>query len=62
MKEVKFLPFTEKMKRKLTFFFGKYQKYFSSCVENISNQLRTFEIPDIFNTFDEIYLVSTSKK
>ena len=56
MKKVNFFPFTEKIKRKFFFFFGRYQKYFISRVE------RTREIADIFNTFDEIYLAFTSKK
>ena len=57
-KKVKFFPLTGKIKRKFTFF-GKYQKYFISCIENISISLvlRTREITDIFNTFHEVYLV-----
>ena len=66
--KVKFPPLTEKIKGKFTPFFGKYQKYLISCVENICNftratlVLRSRKITDIFNTFDEICLVFTSKK
>ena len=54
----------EENKKKIYFFFGKYQNYFISCVENIRNSLvlRTRELTDIFITFDETYLVFTSKK
>ena len=64
MKKVKFFPLTEKIKRKFTFF-SVYTKNISSHVLKISAillVLRTREITDIFNTFDEIYLVFTSKK
>ena len=56
----RYYPEKYKIKRKFTFFFGKYHKYFISCIENIINF--TCENADIFNTFDEIYLVFTSKK
>ena len=65
MKEVKFFPFTEKNKKKIYFFFLVNTKNISSHVLKISAislVLRTREITDIFNTFDEIYLVFTSKK
>ena len=47
--------------RKKLFFFGKYQKYFISYVENIRNftRLRTREITVILNTVNEIYLIFT---
>ena len=64
MKKVKFFPLTEKIKRKFTFF-EVNTKYISSHVLKISAislVLRTREITDIFYTFDEIYLVFTSKK
>ena len=48
----------KKLKRKFTFF-GKYQNYFNSGIENIRNSIREFT--DIFITFDEIYLVFTQK-
>ena len=47
------------------YFFTVSTKNISSHVLNISVislMLRTREITDIFNTFDEIYLVFTSKK
>ena len=40
MTEVKFFPFTKKNKKENLLFLGKYQKYFISCVENISNFTR----------------------
>ena len=42
------------------FFWSEYQIYFIECVENIS--IFTSEIDDIFNTWDEIFLVFTEKK
>ena len=55
----------KKIKRKFTFFSVlKYKKYFISCVENIrkfTRATRTRDFTDIFITFDEIYLVFTSK-
>ena len=64
MKKVKFFPFTEKNKKKI-YFFSVNIKNISSHVLKISAISRvrsTSEIADIFNTFDEIYLVFTSKK
>ena len=54
----------EQIKRKFTFFFGKYQNISSHVlkISAISLVLRIREITDIFNTFDEIYLVFISKK
>ena len=62
MKKVKFFPFREKIKRKFTFFQYVNTKNISSPILKISAislVLRTREIADIFNTFDEIYLVFT---
>ena len=63
MKEVKLFPFTEKIKRKFTFF-GNIKNISSHVlkISAISLVLRSREITDIFNTFDEIYLVFTSKR
>ena len=64
MKKVKFFPLYGKNKKKI-YFFSVNTKYISSHVLKISVTplvLRTREISDIFNTFDEIYLVSTEKK
>ena len=64
MKKVKLFPLTEKIKRKFTVF-PVNTKNISSHVLKIlvvSLVLRTREITDIFNTFDEIYLVFTLKK
>ena len=61
-KQIKFFPLAEKIKR---IFFSVYTKNISSHVLKIiaiSLVLRTCEVTDIFNTFDEIYLVFTSKK
>ena len=33
----RYCPEKYKIKRKFTFFFGKYQKYFIACIENIIN-------------------------
>ena len=64
LEKSKVFPFDGKKNKKKIYFLGKYQKYFITCVENISNSLvlRICEITDIFNTFDKIYLVFTSKK
>ena len=64
MQKVKFFSLTEKNKKTI-YFFSVNTKNISSHVLNISAislVLRTREITDIFNTFDEIYLVFTSKK
>ena len=64
IKKIKFFPLTEKNKKKI-YFFSANTKNISSHVLKISAislKLRTREITDIFNTFDEIYLVLTSKK
>ena len=64
MKKVKFFPLTEKTKRKFTFFSVNTKNISSHVlkISAISLVLRTREITDIFNIFDEIYLVCTSKK
>ena len=64
MKTVKFFSPLRKNKKKI-YFFSVNTKNISSHVLKIpaiSLVLRTREISDIFNTFDEIYLVSTEKK
>ena len=64
MKKVNFFPFYGKNKKKI-YFFSANTKNISSHVLKISAislKLRTREIADIYNTFDEIYLVFTSKK
>ena len=64
IKKVKFFLLTEKNKKKI-YFFSANTKNISSHVLKISPislVLRTREFTDIFNTFDEIYLVFTSKK
>ena len=63
MKKVKFFPFTEKNKKKIYFFSVNTNNISSHVlkISAISLVLRTREIDDIFNTFDEIYLVFTSK-
>ena len=64
MKKVKFFPLYGKNKKKI-YFFSVNTKNISSHIlkkSAISLVLRTREIADIFNTFDEIYLVFTSKK
>ena len=64
MKKVKFFPLYGKNKKKI-YFFSVNTKNKSSHVLKISAislVLRTREISDIFNTFDEIYLVFTEKK
>ena len=55
----------KKNKKKIYFFFLVNTKNISSHVLKISENalvLRTREFTDIFITFDEIYLVFTSKK
>ena len=64
MKKLTFFPLTEKNKKKI-YFFSVNTKNISSNVLKIlaiSLVLRTREISNIFNTFNEIYLVFTSKK
>ena len=64
MKKVKFFSLYGKNKKKI-YFFSVNTKNISSHVLKISAislVLRTREISDIFNTFDEIYLVFTEKK
>ena len=64
MKKDKFFPLYGKNKKKI-YFLSVNTKNISSNVLKISAislVLRTCEIADIFNTFDEIYLVFTSKK
>ena len=61
MKRVKFFPLNGKKLEKINFFSAN-TKYISSHVLKISAislVLRTREITDIFNTFDEIYLLFT---
>ena len=63
-KKVKFFPLNGKIKRKFTFYFSVNTKNISSHmlkISAISLVLRTREITDILNTFDEIYLIFTSK-
>ena len=64
MKKVKIFPLYGKNKKKI-YFFSVNTKNISSHVLKISAislVLRTREFSDIFNTFDEIYLVFTEKK
>ena len=64
MKKVKFFPLYGKNKKKI-YFFSVNTKNISSHVLKISAislVLRTREISDIFNTFDEIFMVFTEKK
>ena len=64
MKKVKFFSLYGKNKKKI-YFFSVNTKNISSHVLKISAislVLRIREISDIFNTFDEIYLVFTEKK
>ena len=58
-----YCPEKYKIKRKFTFF-GKYQNISTHIlkISSISLVLCTRENADIFNTFDEIYLVFTSKE
>ena len=63
MKKVKFFSLNGKNKKKI-YFFSVNTENISTHVLKISAillVLRTREITDIFNTFDEIYLVFTSK-
>ena len=64
MKKGKFFHLTEKIKRKFTFSSVNTKNISSHVlkISAISLVLRTREITDIFNTFDEIYLVFTSKR
>ena len=54
----------KKIKRKFTFFSVNTKNILISCVENIRKFtcVSHSEFTDIFITFDEIYLVFTSKK
>ena len=64
MKKVKSFPLYGQHKKKI-YFFSINTKTISAYVLKISAislVLRTREIADIFNTFDEIYLIFTSKK
>ena len=63
MKKVKFLPLTEKIKRKFTFYSANTKNISSHVlkISAVSLVLRTREITDIFNTFDVIYLYSPQK-
>ena len=64
MKKVKFFPLYGKNKKKI-YFFPVNTKNISCHVFKISAISRvrsTREIADIFNTFNEIYLVFTPKK
>ena len=60
----RYCPEKYKIKRKFTFFFSKYQNISSHVlkISSISLVLSTHGDADIFNTFDEIYLIFTSKK
>ena len=62
-KKLSFSPYRKKIKRKFTFFTVNTKNISSHVlkISVISLVLRTREIT-IFNTFDEIYLVFTSKK
>ena len=53
-----------KSKKKIYFIFDKYKKIFHLVlkISAIPTVLRNREITGIFNTFDDIYLVFTSKK
>ena len=65
MKKVKFFPLHGKNKKKNYFIFSVNTKNISSHVlkvSAISLVLCTREITDIFNKFNETYLVFTSKK
>ena len=70
MKKVKFFSHYGKNKKKIYFFSVNTKNISShvlkiseiSRVRTISLVLRTREISDIFNTFDEIFLVFTEKK
>ena len=64
MKKVNFFPLNGKNKKKIYFFLvnTKNISYHELKISAISLVLSTREITDIFNTFDEIHLVFTSKK
>ena len=65
MKKNQFFPLTKKKKKKEIYFFDVNTKYISSPLlklSAISLALRTREITDISNTFNERYLVIASKK
>ena len=64
MKKVKFFPLYGKNKKKIYFLSVNTKNILSHVlkISAISLVLRTREILDIFNTFDEIYLVFTEKK
>ena len=64
MKKVRFFPCKEKIKRSFSFFSINTKAISSNVLKISANSLGlcTREIDDIFNTFDEIYLVFTSKK
>ena len=64
MKKVKFFPLNGKNKKKIYFLSVNTENISSHVlkISAISLVLRTREISDIFNSFDEIYLVFTSKK
>ena len=59
-----YCPEMYKIKRKFTFFSVNTKNISSHVlkISSISFVLRTRENADIFNTFDEIYLLFTSKK
>ena len=64
MKKVKFFPLYGKNKKKI-YFLSVNTKNISSHmlkISAISLVLRTREISDIFNTFDEIFMVFTEKR
>ena len=64
MKNVKFFFLTEKIKRKFTFFTANTKNISSHVLKKksvISLVLRTREITDIFNTFDEIFGIHLKK-
>ena len=64
MKKVKFFPLYGKNKKKIYFFSVNTINISSHVlkISVISLVLCTREISDVFNTFDEINLVFTSKK
>ena len=64
MKKVKFFPLYGKNKKKIYFLSINTKNILSHVlkISAISRVHSTREIADIFNTFDEIYLVLTSKK
>ena len=64
MKKVQFFPLTEKNLKKIDFFSANTKNISSHVlkISAISLVLCPREFSDIFNTFDEIYLIFTSKK